>query len=131
MGTINNLAESVGDKRIVVTTVHIQRALRAVRGFLTSVAESNEDKADVLREMDRFTFDDVMLAARLIATVEAVHGTDYLWSFIGPLIAEGQNGSCRISDDTHIRLLASRELAERKIVKGHRSSTRSKTARAA
>jgi hypothetical protein len=131
MGTINNLAESVGDKRIVVTTIHIQRVLSSLRRYLASVAESDEDKAAVLQEMDRFTFDEVMLAARLIATVETVHGTDYLWSFIEPLVAEGRSGSCGVTDDTHIRLLANREQIERKIVKDRRNSTRSKIARAA
>jgi hypothetical protein len=130
MGTINNLAESVGDTQIAVATTHIQRALSALRRYLADAGKNDEAKTDHLQEMDRFTFDEVMLAARLIATVERVHNTDYLSAFIEPLVSEGKSVSWTHYDDAHIRLLAKGPLVERVMAIKARSS-RSKTARAA
>lgn len=91
--SIANLAESVGEPKIVVTTSHIERSLKVIRDFATDHALTEDSEARNLRDMDGLTFDEVMLAATLLATVErASNSSGRLWLYVTPLLAEGAGG---------------------------------------
>lgn len=88
MDTINNLAEAVGGPKICVTSDHIKNALLVMRDFETQSRPA--DKSGKPSNVALLTFDDVMLAATLLATVERSYNSPgYLCYFIGALVGAG------------------------------------------
>lgn len=126
MSNIANLAEAIGEPKIVVITSHIKRSLKAIRDFVVDHAPTKDTEAEMLADIDHLTFDEIMLAATLIATIQSACGsTGRLWMFITPLMAEGVGGLNEFNSDFSEWLRARSERHAQ--MKGKPVSARSRT----
>lgn len=88
--TIHNLlSEATGEAKVPVRLDHIQRALSSIRFHILKHKPEILPNSEALGWMDAMSFDDVILAATFLATVERLTASVTLQCLIEPLAVEG------------------------------------------
>lgn len=90
MNIQNRMSEATGRVDVYVRLDHIQRALKTIRWRILKDKPEIRPASEALEWMDAMSFDEIMLAATLVATVEQVlTTTKEAWQFIYQLALEG------------------------------------------
>lgn len=90
MQNYNSISKATGDVTVPVDLQDIQITLSAMRSHALKDKPEIIPDAEALQWLDDLSFDEVMLGAKLVATVRKVRETSVLRYFLDALISSGE-----------------------------------------